>query len=80
MFAGIWLEKGSVHVRVGQHEEAVAALDKCIELDAKNAAAYRMKGYSLVQLKKKKEAREAFLKAKELGDTVAEGLMNKYCR
>ncbi len=78
--ASIWLEKGSVHVRVGQHEEAVAALDKCIELDAKNAAAYRMKGYSLVQLKKKKEAREAFLKAKELGDTVAEGLMNKYCK
>lgn len=78
--ANIWLEKGSVHVRVGQHDEAVAALDKCIELDAKNAAAYRMKGYSLVQLKKKKEAREAFLKAKELGDTVAEGLMNKYCK
>lgn len=77
--SSVWLEKGSVHVRLGQHDEAMKALDKCISLDPKNGAAYRMKGFTLVQLKKKKEAREAFTQAKELGDTVAEGLMKKYC-
>ena len=41
----MWIEKGSVHLRVGQFNEAVEALKKAISLDPKAAAAYRMLGY-----------------------------------
>lgn len=76
----MWVEKGSVHLRVGQHNEAVEALNKAISLDPKAAAAYRMLGYCQVQLKKNKEACANFAKAKELGDEVVDGLIQKYCK
>lgn len=76
----MWVEKGSVHLRVGQHNEAIEALNKAISLDPKAAAAYRMLGYCQVQLKKNKEACENFAKAKELGDEVVDGLIRKYCK
>ncbi len=74
----LWMEKGSVHVRVSQHNEAIEALKKAISLDPKAAAAYRMLGYSQIQLNQKKEARANFDKAKELGDEVVGGLIEKY--
>ena len=43
----MWVEKGSVHLRVGQHNEAIEALEKAISLDPKAAAAV-----SLVKEKK----------------------------
>ena len=49
-----WVEKGSVHLRVNQPEEAVKALTRATELNPKNAAAYRMMGYAQIQQKKKK--------------------------
>lgn len=51
----MWVEKGSVHLRVGQHNEAIEALEKAISLDPKAAAAYRMLGYCQIQLKKTKK-------------------------
>lgn len=78
--ATVWTEKGVVHLRVGQHDEAVGALEKAISLDPKAADAYRMLGYCQVQLKKNKEACANFAKAKELGDTVVDGLIEKYCK
>ena len=76
----MWIEKGSVHLRVGQFNEAVEALKKAISLDSKAAAAYRMLGYCQVQQKNSKEACTNFAKAKELGDTVVDGLIQKYCK
>ena len=76
----MWVEKGSVHLRVGQHNKAIEALEKAISLDPKAAAAYRMLGYCQVQLKKNKEACANFAKAKELGDEVVDGLIQKYCK
>ena len=76
----MWVEKGSVHLRVGQHNEAIEALEKAISLDPKAAAAYRMLGYCQIQLKKNKEACANFAKAKELGDEVVDGLIQKYCK
>lgn len=76
----MWVEKGSVHLRVGQHTEAVEALNKAISLDPKAAAAYRMLGYCQVQMKQNKEACANFAKAKELGDEVVDGLIQKYCK
>lgn len=76
----MWVEKGSVHIRVGQFDEAVAALNKALSLDPKNGAAYRMLGYCQVKQKKEKEAYANFAKAKELGDQVVESLIEKYCK
>ena len=76
----MWIEKGSEHLRVGQFNEAVEALKKAISLDPKAAAAYRMLGYCQVQQKNNKEACTNFAKAKELGDTVVDSLIQKYCK
>lgn len=73
-----WVEKGSVHLRVNQPDDAMKALNKAIELDAKNAAAYRMLGYCQIQQGKKKEGMANLEKAVELGDTVAKNLIEKY--
>ena len=73
-----WLEKGSVHLRVNQLDEAVKALEKTIELNPKEAVAYRMIGYAQILQKKKKEGLSNLEKAKELGDTVAPNLIEKY--
>lgn len=78
--AKYWTEKGGVHIRLSQTDEAIAALEKAISLDAKNADAYRMLGYCQVKGKDKKKGLENLNKAKELGDTVAEDLIKKYSK
>lgn len=75
-----WIEKGSVHLRVAQYDKAAEALNKAISLDPKVAAAYRMLGYCQVLQKQNKEACANFAKAKELGDEVVDGLIEKYCK
>lgn len=74
----LWVEKGGVHLRVNQPEEAIKALATAISLDPKNAPAYRMLGYCQVQQKNTKEGIANLQKAKELGDTVADELLKKY--
>ena len=74
------LEKGSVHLRVNQLDEAIATFLKVISKDANNAAAYRMMGYCQALQKKNKDACGNFAKAKELGDTVVDQLIEKYCK
>ena len=76
--AAFWVEKGGVHLRTNQLDEAIKALQQAIALDPKNAAAYRMFGYSQIQKKDKQEGLKNLTKAKELGDTVAEGLIKRY--
>lgn len=76
--AEFWVEKGSVHLRTNQLDEAVKALQQAITIDPKNAAAYRMLGYSQIQQKNKEEGLKNLNKAKELGDTVSEGLIERY--
>lgn len=75
-----WIEKGSVHLRVNQMAEAEEALTKALSLDANNAVTYRMLGYAQALQKKLKEAKANFTKAKELGDTVVDQLIEKYCK
>ena len=78
--ADYWVEKGSVHLRVNQLDEAVVALNKAVTLNDKYAAAYRMLGYCQAMQKKTKDACANFAKAKELGDDVVDQLMEKYCK
>lgn len=76
----LWIEKGGVHLRVNQAEEAMKALCTALSLDPKNAPAYRMLGYCQVQQKNTKEGIANLQKAKELGDTVADELLKKYSK
>ena len=73
----LWAEKGVVHLRVNQLDDAVQAFEKAISINAEYAAAYRMLGYCQSLKKMKKEAKANYLKAKELGDTVVEQLLEK---
>lgn len=73
-----WVEKGGVHLRVNQPDEAVKALKKAISIDPKNAPAYRMLGYTQIQLKNSKEGLSNLQKAFDLGDEVAGNLLKKY--
>ncbi|MGL5957709.1 MAG: trypsin-like peptidase domain-containing protein [Phocaeicola sp.] len=75
-----WVEKGSVHIRIAQFDEATEALKKAIEINPSAGVAYRMLGYCMVQQKKMKEACTHFAKAKELGDEVVQTLIDKYCK
>lgn len=67
-------------MRVNQIDEAIKALQQALTLDSQSAAAYRMLGYCQVQQNKKKEGLANLQKAKELGDTVAESLIQKYSK
>ena len=73
-----WIEKGSVHLRVNQVDEAIKALTRAVEMDPENAPAYRMLGYSQIQNKEKEKGIANLQKAKDLGDEVADGLLEKY--
>lgn len=76
----IWLEKGSVHLRVNQLDEALAAFTKAVSLDDKNGTAYRLLGYAQALKKMNKEACANFEKAKTLGDEMVDKLIEKYCK
>lgn len=76
--ADYWTDKGGIHLRLNQVKEAVEALQKAITIDPKQASAYRMLGYIKIQQKENKEGLELLHKALELGDSVAQGLIDKY--
>ena len=73
----LWAEKGVVHLRVNQLDDAIGAFEKAISINAEYAAAYRMLGYCQSLKKMKKEAKANYLKAKELGDTIVDQLLEK---
>lgn len=73
----LWAEKGVVHMRVNQLDEAIMAFEKAVSVNADYAAGYRMLGYCQSLKKMKKEAKANYQKAKALGDTVVDQLLEK---
>lgn len=73
-----WIEKGGVHLRVNQTGEAIKALTQAVTLDPENAPAYRMLGYAQIQNKEKDKGIANLQKAIDLGDEVANGILQKY--
>lgn len=73
-----WVEKGGIHIRVNQAAEAIQALTRAIKMDPENAPAYRMLGYAQIQNKEKDKGLANLQKAKDLGDEVADELLQKY--
>lgn len=73
----LWAEKGVVHLRVNQLDDAILAFEKAISINEEYAAGYRMLGYCQSLKKMKKEAKANYQKAKALGDTVVDQLLEK---
>lgn len=73
-------ELAVVNIRVGRNEEALEVLKAALEIDPKYAEAYRLMGITQIQMKKNKEACVSFAKAKELGDSNVDALIEKHCK
>lgn len=72
-------EKASVYLRLNEFAKAQENVEKAILMEPEFASAYRILGVCLVRQEKKQEACTHFEKAKELGDPVAERLINDNC-
>lgn len=73
-------ELAVVNIRVGRNEDALNVLKAALEVDPKYAEAYRLMGIAQIQMKQKNEACASFAKAKELGDTNVDALIEKHCK
>ena len=73
-----YAEKASLEVRVGMYDEAMETARECIRIDAGNSDGYRFLGLAQCLKGNKTEGIANLQKAKDLGDTQAEGLIEKY--
>lgn len=72
-------EEASVNIRLEKYEDALVCLEKALALAPDFASCYRLKGICLVRQDKKALACDAFGKAKELGDPLANRLIREHC-
>lgn len=73
-------ELGVINLRVGRYDEAEKALKQAILLAPDYAEGYRLLGITMQQQKRTDEACTAFAKAKELGDSAVDALIEKNCK
>ena len=73
-----YAEKASLEIRVGLHDQAIATAKECIALDAENSDGYLFLGLGQCLKGQKAEGIKNLQKAKELGDTQADALIEKY--
>ena len=73
-----YAEKASLEVRVGMYDEAMETARECIRIDAGNSDGYLFLGLAQCLKGNKTEGIANLQKAKDLGDTQAEGLIEKY--
>lgn len=73
-------EEASIFIRQKNYAEALQSIDKALGLAPDFAACYRLRGVCFLRTEKKDAACEAFHKAKELGDPVADKLIKENCQ
>ena len=73
-----YAEKASLEVRVGLYDQAIATAKECIALNAENSDGYLFLGLAQCLKGLKPEGIKNLQKAKELGDTQADALIEKY--
>ncbi len=71
-------EKASFEVRLGLLDDAIETAKACIKLDSSLSDGYLFLGLAQCLKGNKTDGLANLQKAKELGDTQAEGLMEKY--
>lgn len=74
------LELAVINIRVGRNEEALASLVEAEKIDAENSEVYKLKGLAHIQLKNNEEGCQNLQKAKELGSTNVDSLIEKHCK
>ena len=62
-----WITEGNSLYELKRYKEAITAYEQAIRLDPNDAWAYNNKGLALEQLGKKREAQQAYTRAKQLG-------------
>lgn len=72
-------ELAVANMRVGRNEEALQVLADAEKIDPSYSEIYRLRGLALIQLKRNSEACNSFSKAKELGNSEVQALIDKYC-
>ena len=72
-----WAESAALNYRVGQIEDAIAVAQEAIKVDDKFPDIYRILGVCYNQQGKTTEAKKYLQKAIELGDTIAQGILDK---
>ncbi len=73
-------ELAVINIRVGRNDEALTILQSALQIDPTYAEAYRLMGIAQIQLGQKDAACTSFAKAKELGDTAVDPLIEKHCK
>ena len=73
-----YAEKASLEIRVGLYDQAIATAKECIALGAENSDGYLFLGLGQCLKGQKVEGIKNLQKAKELGDTQADALIEKY--
>lgn len=73
-----YAEKASLQIRVGLYKDALTTAQECINLDANNSDGYLFLGLAQCLTGNKTDGISNLQKAKELGDTQAEALIEKY--
>jgi tetratricopeptide (TPR) repeat protein len=73
----LYAECAALNYRVGQVDEAIHYAEQAIKTDSKFPDAYRILGVCLNEKGNKQKAREYLKKAIELGDTLAQGVLDK---
>ena len=73
-----YAEKASLEIRVGLYDQTIATAKECIALDAGNSDGYLFLGLGQCLKGQKVEGTKNLQKAKELGDTQADALIEKY--
>lgn len=73
-----YAEKASLEVRVGLYDEAILTAQECIQIDPTNSDGYLFLGLAQCLKGQKTEGIANLQKAQELGDSQAQGLIEKY--
>ena len=73
-----YAEKASLHIRVGQYDEAIATAGESSSIEPQGSDGYLFKGLAQCLKGDKKNGIPNLQKAKDLGDPQAEGLIQKY--
>lgn len=73
-----YAEKASLLIRVGMYDEALTTAQELVGIDANDSDGYMFLGLAQCLKGNKKEGIPNLQKAKEMGNTQAEGLIEKY--
>jgi len=73
-----YAEKASLDIRVGYYDEAITTSQEIISIDPQDSDGYMFLGLAQCLKGNKKDGIANLQKAKELGNTQAEGLIQKY--